>query len=491
VGAIARFEQAFLALREQRPLSRSLVFTGAGLMLGAGTCVAPMRRGGGDAGRLDLSGEDRILALLTVAFSAPVNAALLIKLRHASELWGQGDKSLAQIHLEHLRLPKLENGEQAFRLFLADHLIASGHSPRDLCKVLGFDLPKDLRKFDSDQPRDDHGRWTSGGGSGDAGSAEGSSARGSSQSAAGAPSRVAVRGAEAAAGVAAEGSILGPLSAESLAGLATVAAGFAGAAAAFGFVFIPSPNGGVTSQGAVPGEPGLNYSLNHEDGSLIITRSGPAGDESVTAAHLGQDGVFRDETGAPVARAAGSSVVIDPDAVSAAAAAKEKQKDDAGANVSAGAQTQTKREEPKLCPEPVPDTPHGASETAAEYERVIHNLVNPQNPLPQGFGVTLFNPITGRNVFFDDCIQATGVMVEAKGPGYADLLSKSFHQQEDIGASAKLLEQAGRQVQAAGARPIIWFFAEESAADYVRNLFKDDVRLRQIEVIPYPPTGGN
>ena len=55
-------------------------------MLGAGTCVAPMRRGGGDAGRLDLSGEDRILALLTVAFSAPVNAALLIKLRHASEL---------------------------------------------------------------------------------------------------------------------------------------------------------------------------------------------------------------------------------------------------------------------------------------------------------------------------------------------------------------------------------------------------------------------
>jgi len=390
--------------------------------------------------------------------------------------------------LEHLRLPKLENGEQAFRLFLADQLIASGHSPQGLCKALGFDLPKGLRKFDSDQPRDNHGRWTSGGGVGDAGS----SARGSSRSNTDAPSStVPNRAEQAAAGAAAEGTILGPLSAESLAGLATVAAGFAGAAAAFGLVFIPSPNGGVTSQGAVPGEPGLNYSLNHEEGSLIITRSGPAGDETVTAAHLGQDGVCRDETGAPVARAAGSSVVIDPDAVSAAAAAKEKQKGDAGANVSAGAQTQTKREEPKLCPEPVPDTPHGASETAAEYERVIHNLVNPQNPLPQGFGVTLFNPITGRNVFFDDCIQATGVMVEAKGPGYADLLSKSFHQQEDIGASAKLLEQAGRQVQAAGARPIIWFFAEESAADYVRNLFKDDVRLRQIEVIPYPPTGGN
>ena len=102
-------------------------------------------------------------------------------------------------------------------------------------------------------------------------------------------------------GVAAEGTILGPLSAESLAGLATVAAGFAGAAAAFGLVFIPSANGGVTSQRAVPGEPGLNYSLNHEEGSLIITRNGPAGDETVAAAHLGQDGVFRGGTGAPIA----------------------------------------------------------------------------------------------------------------------------------------------------------------------------------------------
>ena len=180
MGAIARFEQAFLALREQRPLSRSLVFTEASLMLGAGTSVAPMRRDGEGVETLDLSGEDRILALLTVAFSAPVNAAVLVKLRRASELWAQGDKSLAQIHLEHLRLPKLENGEQAFRLFLADQLIASGHSPRGLCKVLGFKLPKGLRKFSPDQARDDHGRWTSGGAGGDAGSAEGSSARGAS-----------------------------------------------------------------------------------------------------------------------------------------------------------------------------------------------------------------------------------------------------------------------------------------------------------------------
>ena len=75
MGAIARFEQAFLALCKQRPPSRSLTFTEAGLVLGAGTSVAPMRRDGEGAETLDLSGEDRILALLTAAFSAPLNAA--------------------------------------------------------------------------------------------------------------------------------------------------------------------------------------------------------------------------------------------------------------------------------------------------------------------------------------------------------------------------------------------------------------------------------
>ena len=86
-------------------------------MLGAGTCVAPMRRDGEGAETLDLSGEDRILALLTAAFSAPVNAAVLVKLRHASALWAQGDKSLAQIHLEHLRLQSLKMGNRRSGFF--------------------------------------------------------------------------------------------------------------------------------------------------------------------------------------------------------------------------------------------------------------------------------------------------------------------------------------------------------------------------------------
>jgi hypothetical protein len=448
-----------------------------------------MRRGGGDAGRLDLSGEDRILALLAAAFSAPVNAAVLVKLRHASALWAQGDKSLAQIYLEHLRLPKLETEEQAFRPFLADQLIASGHSPRDLCKVLGFDLSKGLRKFDSDQPRDDHGRWTSGGGSGDAASAGGSSARGSSGSDTGAPSSTVLSRAEqAAAGAAAEGTILGSLSTESLAGLATVAAGFAGAAAAFGLVFIPSPNGGVTSQGAVPGEPGLNYSLNHDEGSLRITRSGPAGDETVAAAHLGQDGVFRDGTGAPIARAAGSSVVIDPDAVRAAAATKEKQKDDAGANVSAEAQTQTKREEPKLCPDPGPENINGRKAFDVQYEQYVRSIVNPQRqpPLPAGLAFSLTNQATGKPVKYDDCRESDGTMIEAKGH-YAEMMRPDWDKGLDI-LSSKWTQQATSQVSASGGRDIEWYYHEQAAADYAEQLFSnfDDLRRIRIYVMPDP-----
>jgi hypothetical protein len=260
---------------------------------------------------------------------------VLAKLRRAAELWAQGDKCLAQIHLAHLRLPKLESEEQAFRLFLADRLIASGYSSRDLCGALGFDLPEGLKKYNPDEPRDDHGRWTTGGASG--GSAGGSPARGgASRSHADTPGIAAASGAEAAAGVAAEGTILGPLSAEALAGLATIAAGIAGAAAVFGLVFVPSPNAGVTSQGAVPGEPGLDYSLDHDEGSLRITQRGPAGDEVLAAAHLGQNGVYRDENGVPIARAVGGSVVIDPDAVRAAIAAKDA-KDDEDADQMAGA----------------------------------------------------------------------------------------------------------------------------------------------------------
>jgi hypothetical protein len=144
-------------------LQASLAFSDAGLVLGAGTILAPMQRDGAGVETLDLSGEDRILAALAATFLAPVEVALLAKLRHASDLWSRGEKSLAQIYLTQLSLPRIDEA-QAFQLFLADRLMASGFSPRELCKQLGFDLPRGLNKYSPDQPRDSDGKWTNGAG---------------------------------------------------------------------------------------------------------------------------------------------------------------------------------------------------------------------------------------------------------------------------------------------------------------------------------------
>ncbi|MFZ0508729.1 MAG: hypothetical protein WAM29_11780, partial [Methylocella sp.] len=215
----------------------------------------------------------------------------------------------------------------------------------------------------------------------------------------------------------AEGTVLGPLSPEALAGLASIAAGIAGAAAVFGLVFIPSPNGGVTSQGAVPGEPGLNYSLDHDEGSLRITRTGPAGNEVIAAAHLGQDGLYRDETSTPIARAVGGSVIIDPDAVRAVAAPKVKDDEVADQKTGAEAQTETKREEPTLCPDPVTENITGRKAFDVEYQQYVRGIVNPQRqpPLPAGLTFSLTAPSTGEPVRYDDCRESDGTMIEAKG----------------------------------------------------------------------------
>ena len=219
-----------------------------------------------------------------------------------------------------------------------------------------------------------------------------------------------------AAGVAAtgdaavEGTILGSLGADALAGLGAVAAGFAGAVAALGLIFIPSPNGGLFSQGAVPGERGLNYQINHDEGTLRITRTG----KTVAAARLERRPLSRRE-GRPIARAAGDSIVIDPDALHAAIKAKES--DEAGVKIGAEASTEARREEPKLCPAPAPQSIAGRRLFDIQYEQFVRSVVNPQRQpqLPPTLTFGLTNPETGRIVDYDDCRESDGAMIEAKG----------------------------------------------------------------------------
>jgi hypothetical protein len=99
-------------------------------------------------------------------------------MRKAKDLWSQGEKFLAQLHLTYARLPPLTE-DQAFALFAADELLNSGLTPRALMKGLGFDPAAldGLEKYNPDQPRVPagngraSGRW--GAGSGQAAGASG------------------------------------------------------------------------------------------------------------------------------------------------------------------------------------------------------------------------------------------------------------------------------------------------------------------------------
>ncbi|QBR71112.1 hypothetical protein CU048_07245 [Beijerinckiaceae bacterium] len=111
------------------------------------------------------------MALLATAYERPIAPYVLEKIGRAAELWNEGEKALAHIHLSHAGLPPCTD-EQVLRLFVADELLDSGVAPAELMKAQGFDLsPMALLKFNPDQPRvpagsgRESGQW-SGGGSG-------------------------------------------------------------------------------------------------------------------------------------------------------------------------------------------------------------------------------------------------------------------------------------------------------------------------------------
>jgi len=80
-----------------------------------------------------------------------------------------------------------------------------------------------------------------------------------------------------------------------------------------------------------------------------------------------------------------------------------------------------------------------------------------------------------------------GDLADAKGIAYAWLLTAGGKPTENT--MNKLLHQAGRQMDVADALGlgIKWYFAEESAADIVRDEFKKDKRLSRIVIAYMPP----
>lgn len=173
-----------------------------------------------------------------------------------------------------------------------------------------------------------------------------------------------------------------------------------------------------------------------------------------------EDDVFRDGDGNVVARVLpGGNIAVDKDAVVP---------DSANDN------------EPKLCPMPGLDKP---GETGGDYEDYVKSVVNPVDTTPRYWGFQLADPTSVGLVYYDDCQHETGMMVEAKGPGYANLLSYGWGRNSIAG---EWLTQSASQLAAAGTRPVRWYFAEPEAAAFAEELFRTSGRERiEIKLLPW------
>ena len=81
-----------------------------------------------------------------------------------------------------------------------------------------------------------------------------------------------------------------------------------------------------------------------------------------------------------------------------------------------------------------------------------------------------------------------GVLLEAKGAGYAQWIDNKLNFLKIFKGGDKLLGQAKRQVEVANGTPIRWIVAEEKLAGALRKMFQGE--LLPIEVIQVSPAPG-
>ena len=166
-----RLSKAWRSRRESTVIEPVMRFSDEGLVLGAGTVVAPS--GGSSRDILIDHREPRLHALMAAAHLRRPTMGALAHLRKAADRWCEGQDGLAAMHLTLSRLDRLERPEaDAHRLFLADGLVKSGIGADAIIGAIeaggpAFEL---LQKYDANQPRvpagsgRTSGEWTSGGG---------------------------------------------------------------------------------------------------------------------------------------------------------------------------------------------------------------------------------------------------------------------------------------------------------------------------------------
>ncbi len=342
--------------------------------------------------------------------------------------------------------------------------IAESLNANDLVKaqLLGLEIPLDelddarlrrlalvsvhLRKdYDPNQPRDDHGRWTSAG-------------------------AVGIAGAVATAGAVAVGTggragllkIIGGILAES--------APVAGPVAFLSFLLVPS-NRSNAADGKLPGAPNVDYHF--FDGELTLSYTDDKGNRvKLFEGIQGSDGFYRDQNGEIIGRyfGYGNGFAIDPAALPALAAqAKSKTKVSDQINIEA-VQASLKayadavaRSEPKLCPDPSPDP--GRNETSVRSAMYQWQVCG----TPPNWGVEY------NGARYDGCEIPTGTLLECKGEGFAKKMDGSpedpwpwptWYDRPKEGIN-ETVEQMRKQNAAAGDRVVRWYVAEKPFADWL------------------------
>jgi hypothetical protein len=415
------------------PIIPTLYFSPEGLALGAGTILSPAI---GPRCLANLQGDEaRLLTLLSATFGKAISPSVLGSISQAAKSWGKGDDVAAAIYLTHAGLPRPDDPtEAARRLFVTDAFIKSGTSPIGILQALGLEasyvgtIAKLYNELEPRVPAGDgiiSGRWT-----------KFLSFLGD------------LTGTQATQLALWATRLLGP------AAIAT------GAVEIFRTIFVPTDNP-IRDEGDIKGLPGGHYSWNRDERLLHFTYERPDGSTRIYTAELQED-VFRDAAGRIVGRLLPNGVAaIDKFAVFPGA---------------------TNDNEPRLCPVPGPDK--AGSDSGKDYEDFVKRVVNPENPTPRYWGFQLPNVgPTGGLVHYDDCEHSTGTMVETKD-GYTGLLQFPQGMQSVF---YEFLDQSKRQVDAAGDRPVRWYFSEAGTAAFAAEIFyySNEGRERiQIVVLP-------
>jgi len=143
-----RLEKAWADEGRYRDTHRTLTFTKRGLEIGNGTIVVKYSRDDWNRRVLHIDGqEERILALLSVAWDHPMPDGIIEHFHNASRAFSKGELSLAHIHLAYIGLQPLEADEENLRLlFMAEGFLRAGVPGNEIRKAWGLGW-SNFRKF--------------------------------------------------------------------------------------------------------------------------------------------------------------------------------------------------------------------------------------------------------------------------------------------------------------------------------------------------------